>query len=87
MDISPLIKNYINNTGQITQRPSKRSRQEAIITYLAEQIPSDFTGTEKDVNTLLEQRHTFGDIALLRRELYVAWYLGRASDGSKYWKI
>ena len=72
MDTSPLIKNYINTTGQITQRPSKRSRQEAIVAYLTEQIPSDFTGTESDINRFLDQRHTFGDRALLRRELYVA---------------
>jgi len=72
MTISPLIKNFVDSDGKITQRPSKRSRQEMIVAYLSDQIPTDFRGSEKDINLILEQWHTFGDIALLRRELYVA---------------
>ena len=86
MELSPTIKNYINADGKMTQRPSKRSRQADVLAYLASHIAEDFEGTEKEVNMIIEDLHTFWDIALLRRELYVAGYLDRSADGARYWK-
>ena len=43
--------------------------------------------TEKEVNEVLNNSHTFGDAALLRRELFEKKFLDRELDGRKYWKI
>ena len=42
--------------------------------------------SEKEVNEILNQNHTFGDPAMLRRELYIARLLDRTPDGSRYWR-
>ena len=42
--------------------------------------------TEKEVNALLDERHTFGDFFLLRRELCDSGLLQRERDGSRYWR-
>ena len=41
--------------------------------------------TEKQVNVLLNQWHTFEDPATLRRELYQHRFLGRQPSGAAYW--
>jgi hypothetical protein len=43
--------------------------------------------TEKDVNSVLNAWHTYGDHATLRRELVNMNLLARKSDCSKYWKV
>jgi hypothetical protein len=53
--------------------------------YLASKFESGVTYTEKEVNTLLNQYHTFGDPALLRRELFENGLIDRMRDGSAYW--
>ena len=36
---------------------------------------------------LLKALHTFGDWALLRRDLYDARIIDRSPDGRRYWKV
>ncbi len=43
--------------------------------------------TEKEVNALLNQYHTFNDPALLRREMVERKLLARMRDGSAYWRL
>ena len=42
-------------------------------------------GTEREVNEVLKQWHTFEDWALLRRELFMYKFLKRYKDGTQYW--
>jgi hypothetical protein len=78
------LKQFIDREGRLTQWPAKRSLQLVALDYLS----SKFEGkmyTESEVNNLLNQWHTFGDPALLRREMYEIGHLNRLKDGAEYW--
>lgn len=53
--------------------------------FLAAKFEMGREYSEKEVNEILNQNHTFGDPALLRRELYMKKLLDRTPDGSRYW--
>jgi hypothetical protein len=80
-----IIKNFINEDGIVKSWPSKRSKKEAVLEYLAAKFEKDKIYAEKEVNDLLNKWHTFNDAPLLRRELYDLKYLDRERDCSKYW--
>ncbi|MFA9463130.1 MAG: DUF2087 domain-containing protein [Velocimicrobium sp.] len=42
--------------------------------------------SEKEVNSICEKWHTFGDYFILRRELIDNGLLCRVPNGSRYWK-
>lgn len=85
MDTSE-IKNHLDNEGRLTRWPSKRSLQLVALDYLAEKLEPRRVYSEKEINALLNSWHTFGDPALLRRELYERGLLNRAPNGSEYWR-
>jgi hypothetical protein len=84
-DYPEALKNHMDSTGRLSEWPSKRSLQAVVLTYLAGKFEAGRLYTEREVNDLLRQWHTFGDHALLRRELFEAGYLNRERDGSAYW--
>jgi len=79
------LKNHLDGEGRLTLWPSKRTVQLVALDYLATKFEAGKVYSEKDVNMLLNQLHTFKDSALLRRELYERGLLNRAKDGSEYW--
>lgn len=85
----PLLKTFLDDQGRITDWPNlkrhKRDAQEAVIAYLASKFERDRRYREREVNEVLQTWHTFGDWAMLRRELFEAGYLDREKDGSFYW--
>jgi len=86
MDNLTLIKHHLNLQGQIIRRPSKPALKQAALEYCASKIIV-WSYTESEINAILNQRHTFGDVALLRRELYINHYIDRTIDGRTYRKI
>ncbi|MBQ8236749.1 MAG: DUF2087 domain-containing protein [Oscillospiraceae bacterium] len=52
--------------------------------YLAQKIPADTDFTEREINDILLDWHTFADPATLRRELYDYRFLDRSRDGKVY---
>ncbi|HEY4515271.1 MAG TPA: DUF2087 domain-containing protein [Candidatus Paceibacterota bacterium] len=82
----PDLKNYLNHNDQLKIWPAKRQSQISVLIYLAEQFEDGKVYQEKEVNDILNKFHTFGDPALLRRELYEKKLLERKFDGSEYWK-
>ncbi|MBE0690560.1 MAG: DUF2087 domain-containing protein, partial [Anaerolineae bacterium] len=60
--------------------------QKIALEYIAEKFESSRRYNEREVNDLLNANHTFGDPALLRRELVSRGYLQRLKDGSAYWR-
>ncbi|MES1147174.1 MAG: DUF2087 domain-containing protein, partial [bacterium] len=58
----------------------------AILDNLASAFEVGREYTEKEVNAILNERHTFKDPANLRRTLIERGDLQRTNDGSKYWK-
>lgn len=80
------LKHFLDSEGRLKSWPAKGSKQLLALQFLAEKFTLNSTYTEKEVNELLRQFHTFEDAALLRRELYMKHFLDREVDCSKYWK-
>ncbi len=80
------LKNHLDNEGRLTMWPSKRTLQVVAIDYLAEKLEPGKAYSERELNVLLNTWHTFGDAALLRREMYERGLLNREKDGSAYWR-
>lgn len=78
-----LLKNFLDS-GRLTAYPSKRKMKIFAMMYLAEKFEQGRLYTEKEVNDILNSRHTFGDPATLRRELYNHRFLNRSADGGSY---
>jgi hypothetical protein len=89
MDYVQKLKNYMDKEGRLTEWPSPRNRkglQRVALEYLASKFEFERTYTEKEVNAILNQFHTFHDHALLRRELYDKGFFDRKLDGTAYWR-
>ena len=81
------IDPFLDKTGKIKQLPTKKMRREEVLRYLGEKFEDERIYTEKEVNAIIDDWHTFNDYFLLRRELIIAGVLARTSDGGKYWLI
>ena len=81
------LKKFQNEDGKIKAYPAKLSRQLIVLKYLAARFESGKTYTEKEINQILNDHHTFGDPALLRRRLIETALFQRTPDCSQYWKL
>ena len=79
------LKNFLDSDGKLRQFPKKHKLRMIIYAYLASKFEPGKIYTEKEVNEILNNYHTFGDWALLRREMYDRMFIDRKSDGSEYW--
>lgn len=80
------LKNFLDAEGRLVRFPAKRNMKLEALAYLAEKFEKDKKYTEKEVNELLLEWHTFHDPATLRREMYNACLLGRDAGGALYWR-
>jgi len=80
------ITRFLDDAGKITQLPQKKSVRVAILRYIAEKFEINHNYTEKEVNTICDEWHTFGDYFIIRRELIDNGFLCREANGSRYWK-
>lgn len=80
------IKQFLDGSGKITQLPQKQKARLALLEYLTEKFDPGRTYSEREVNAICSQWHTFGDYFLLRRELVDHDLLCRERDGSRYWR-
>jgi hypothetical protein len=79
------IENYLNAEGKLKVWPSRRKARLAVLEYLSAGFEPGRLYTEKEVNSILDSFHLFGDPALLRRYLFHEGFMDRAPDGSAYW--
>ena len=81
------IQQFMDEEGRIMQWPSRRrkSSQRLILKFLLEKFSTTTQYSEREVNELLNKHHTFGDAALLRRELFEQKMLARTIDCRAYW--
>lgn len=87
MEIDKTLKNFLDEEGRLAQWPAKRSKQLIVLKYLATKFGDEAEYSEKEVNQIIDNWHSFGDYFLLRRELVESGHLGRTPNGSKYWKV
>ncbi|HEU5097604.1 MAG TPA: metalloregulator ArsR/SmtB family transcription factor [Roseiflexaceae bacterium] len=81
------LQRFLDPSGRVTMWPAKRQAQDQLLTYLASKFEHDRQYTEREVNELLNQWHTYKDHATLRRDLYDARLLDRTPDGARYWRV
>jgi hypothetical protein len=89
MDFVEQLKNYLDEQGRLLEWPSRRNKrqfQQWALEYLASKFEREIYYSEREVNAVLNQHHTFNDPALLRRELVERQLLDRVKDGSAYWR-
>jgi len=80
------INNFLDQNGKIKSWPSKRSKKTAILYYLSGKFEIDRKYSEREVNAVIEQWHTFNDLFILRRGMVDTGFLSRTADGSRYWR-
>ena len=80
------MSELIDECDGILRWPKKRSDKETVVQWLSTKFDFDKKYSESEVNEIINQHHSFADIALLRRELISRNYLLRKTDGSQYWK-
>lgn len=78
------LQNFLDGEGRLTKFPAKRDMQRQALVYLAGKFEQGRSYTEREVNTLLNEWHTFRDPATLRRELYDRRFLDRDPYGTAY---
>lgn len=80
------IAPFVDESGRITQLPAKQSTRTTVLLHLAEKFEVNRNYSEKEVNAICQQWHTFHDYFVLRRGLVDTGLLVREQDGSRYWR-
>lgn len=81
------LARYFDEAGRLVRWPGKFSHTGPCLWVLWAAMPSGRDLGEPDVNRILDERHLFGDPALLRRELFDRRMLDRTPDGRVYRRI
>lgn len=84
MELEIILRHFLNESGKLTAFPAKRKMKIYALCYLAQHFEHGKDYTEREVNDLLLDWHTFADPATLRRELYDYGFLDRSKDGKIY---
>jgi len=83
------LNGYIDDEGKFSSFPGKRQKRKValMLEFLSEKFESDKKYSEKEVNEILNQHHSFNDPATLRRLMLGMGLLDRTTDGRAYWLI
>ena len=83
------LEGYLDDNGKFAQFPGKKQKkkQTLMLEYLAEKFTAGKKYTEREVNELLNQYHSFNDPATLRRLMFGSRLINRTLDGRSYWLI
>lgn len=87
MEKSTAISRFLDESGRIVQMPRKQTLRRMLLVYLVTKFEPHTVYTERQVNDICNQWHTFGDYFLLRRELVDSGLLSRERDGSRCWRV
>jgi predicted dehydrogenase len=82
------LASFLDQSGRLIAWPSpkKRPLQLVALHRLAGRFEPGRSYTETEVNAILKTWHTFGDWALLRREMVDEGLLARTDDVRTYWR-
>ncbi|MEM7372072.1 MAG: DUF2087 domain-containing protein [Bacteroidota bacterium] len=81
------LSGYIDSAGKFDRLPGKKQKkkQALMLQFLAEKFEEGITYTEREVNDILNQHHSFKDPATLRRLMFGSGLINRTMDGKAYW--
>ena len=77
------LKNFLDNEGRVNKWPAKYVMKVEVIEYISEKFEIDRIYTEKEVNTIIDEWHTYGDYFMIRRGLITNGEFTRKRDGSE----
>ena len=80
------IQRFLDECGKIKTWQSKKDKKIEILKYLSNKFEYDKFYTEKEVNAIIDEIHTFNDYFLLRCGMIDYKFLSRTKDGAKYWR-
>jgi hypothetical protein len=80
------IENFIDDEGKIKIWPTKHAVKFEVLKYLADKFENKHFYSEKEVNKIIDEWHTFNDYFLLRRALIESGLMSRTRNGAKYWR-
>lgn len=81
------ISVFLDDDGRIAQIPVPNRTKIPVLGYLAGKFYEGRVYSEKEVNAVIDEWHTFGDYFILRRLLVDYNFLGRTPDGAEYWVV
>ena len=84
MELTHILQNFLDANGKLMAFPAKRKMKLYALLYLSQKIPADTDFSEREINDILLDWHTFADPATMRRELYDYRFLDRSRDGKVY---
>lgn len=87
MEYAPELRPFMDGRGRFTAWPVKQRLQRLAIAQLALRFEPLRIYSEREVNDILLDWHTFRDWARLRRQLYDWGYFERSADGAEYWLV
>lgn len=76
---------FLDSEGKIKQIPVRNRTKIPVLSYLAGKFETSRDYTEKEVNRIIDEWHTFNDYFILRRLLVDHNMLNRTPDGTRYW--
>jgi hypothetical protein len=76
-----------DGSGRLVRWPKKFSQRMLCLWALWSRFPARTVMNEREISEWLQERHCFGDHALLRRELVDRGLVTRTPDGRKYTRI
>ena len=79
------LDSIISGEGIVVRWPKKKEEKLAVLDYLITKFEPGVEYKEMQVNMILKKWHSFGDHALLRRELYDNFYMDRNPEKGVYW--
>lgn len=88
MDRSTLpreLRPFVDDSGRLMQWPSRYKVQRMAVALIARRFEPATQYSERELNFLVMDGHTFADWALIRRSLVDWKFMARVSDGSRYW--
>lgn len=80
------LTNFFDENQKVKIWPKKHAMKREVVMYIASKFEITKKYTEKEVNEVINQWHTFDDYFLLRRSLIDYKFLSRTKDGAQYWK-
>lgn len=78
---------FLDESAKIKQLPAPNKTKLLVIEYLTGKFEQGRIYTEKEVNEIINQWHTFHDYFILRRLLVDYGFMERTPSGDKYWVV
>ncbi len=81
------VLRHFDDAGTMIRWPSKTNHQTLCLWVIWSRIPADLRFSEREINQFINESHSFGDHALLRRSMIDTHMLTRTPDGRLYRRI